>query len=75
VADAVETIAANLCRIRAEKGMTQQEVAAGAAMWDPREIRELEAGRRDPGARVQARLAKSLGVHPTELWRDYEPDD
>jgi transcriptional regulator with XRE-family HTH domain len=34
---------------------------------DASEIRRIEAGRRDPGVRVLARLATGLQVTPSEL--------
>lgn len=65
--DALAVVAANLRRIREEKGLTQDALAAAAAM-DPAEIRKIEAARRDPGVRVVARLASGLGVAAAELF-------
>jgi transcriptional regulator with XRE-family HTH domain len=66
VADPLPKFAANVRRIRAEKGLTQDELAQGASM-DPAEIRRIESGRRDPGVRVLTRVAAGLGVEPGEL--------
>jgi len=66
VVDPLPNFAANLRRLRAERGLTQDALAAGAQM-DPAEIRRLESGRRDPGVRVVARLAQGLGVEPHQL--------
>lgn len=61
VPDPLPIFAANLRRIRLERGMTQDALAAVADM-DPAELRRLESARRDPGVRVLARLANGLGV-------------
>jgi len=66
VVDPLPNLAANLRRLRAEKDLTQDAVAAGA-MMDPAEVRRLERGVRDPGVRVIVRLAKGLGVEPHVL--------
>ncbi len=66
MADPLPKFAANVRRIRAEKGLTQDELAQGASM-DPAEIRRIESGRRDPGVRVLTRVAAGLGVEPGEL--------
>lgn len=67
--DPLPKVAANLRRLREEKGMTQDALAAGA-MMDPAEVRRIESGRRDPGVRVVVRLAKGLGVEPHVLLLD-----
>ncbi|NLT04759.1 MAG: helix-turn-helix transcriptional regulator [Solirubrobacterales bacterium] len=67
--DPLPKVAANLRRLREEKGMTQDALASGA-MMDPAEIRRIESGRRDPGVRVVVRLAKGLGVEPHVLLLD-----
>lgn len=64
--DPLELFAANVRRLRAEKGLTQDALAQGAEM-DPAEIRRIESGRRDPGVRVLSRVAQGLGVPPAEL--------
>jgi len=69
VVDPLPKVAANLRRLREEKGMTQDALASGA-MMDPAEIRRIESGRRDPGVRVVVRLAKGLGVEPHVLLLD-----
>ena len=66
VADPLPKFAANVRRLRAEKGLTQDALAQGASM-DPAEIRRIESGRRDPGIRVLSRVATGLGVKPAEL--------
>lgn len=71
--DPVPVIVANIRRLREEQGLSQDQVADGAGMADGREIRKIEAGERDPGARVQARIARGLGVHPSRLWEGFDP--
>jgi transcriptional regulator with XRE-family HTH domain len=66
MADPLPTFAANIRRLRAEKGLTQDALALGASM-DPAEIRRIESGRRDPGVRVLSRVARGLDVEPAEL--------
>ena len=66
MADPLPKFAANVRRLRAEKGLTQDALAQGASM-DPAEIRRIESGRRDPGVRVLSRVAAGLDVKPAEL--------
>lgn len=67
MADPLPKFAANVRRLRTERGLTQDALAQGASM-DPAEIRRIESGRRDPGVRVLARVAIGLGVKPAELF-------
>lgn len=66
MADPLPKFAANVRRLRLEKGMTQDALAQGASM-DPAEVRRIESGRRDPGVRVLSRVAGGLDVKPSEL--------
>lgn len=66
MADPLPKFAANVRRLRLEKGLTQDALAQGASM-DPAEIRRIESGRRDPGVRVLSRVAGGLNVEPAEL--------
>ncbi|MDP9133378.1 MAG: helix-turn-helix transcriptional regulator [Actinomycetota bacterium] len=66
MADPLPKFAANVRRLRAEKGLTQDALAQGASM-DPAEIRRIESGRRDPGVRVLSRVATGLEVKPAEF--------
>ncbi|HEU0019838.1 MAG TPA: helix-turn-helix transcriptional regulator [Thermoleophilaceae bacterium] len=66
MADPLPKFAANVRRLRLEKGLTQDALAQGASM-DPAEVRRIESGRRDPGVRVLSRVAVGLGVEPAEL--------
>ncbi|HEX2161912.1 MAG TPA: helix-turn-helix transcriptional regulator [Thermoleophilaceae bacterium] len=66
MADPLLKFAANVRRLRTEKGLTQDALAQGASM-DPAEVRRIESGRRDPGVRVLSRVAAGLGVKPADL--------
>ena len=67
MSDAEAKFAANVRRVRLEKGMTQDQVADAADM-DAAEIRRFESNRRHPGVDVIARLANALGVPVCELF-------
>ena len=69
--DPLPRFAANVRRLRAEKGLTQDALAQAASM-DPAEVRRIESGRRDPGVRVLSRVARGLGVRPAELFAGIE---
>jgi transcriptional regulator with XRE-family HTH domain len=58
--------AANLRRLRTERGLTQERLAelADLHMTD---IARIETLRRDPGVKVVAKIAQGLGVPASEL--------
>ena len=64
----LEVLAANLRRLRQERGLTQERLAeqAGLHMTD---IARIETLRRDPGIKVLVKLAHGLGVPASELLR------
>ncbi len=64
--DPLPILAANLRRLREERGLSQEALALEADM-DPAEVRRIEACKRDPGVRVLARLAQALGATSAEL--------
>lgn len=65
---AISQVAANVRRLREERGMSQVELARRAAV-DLRTITRVEAVAREPGVITLARIARGLGVAPAELWR------
>lgn len=67
----LEAFAANVRRIRAEKGLTQERLAeqAGLGLSDNAKI---ETVRRDPGVKVVAKIARGLGVPASELLKGVE---
>jgi transcriptional regulator with XRE-family HTH domain len=66
VEDPLPTFAANVRRLREERGLSQEALALSADM-DAAEVRRIEAGRRDPGVRIVTRLAAGLATTPAEL--------
>ena len=66
VDDPLPTFAANLRRIREERGLSQEALALRADM-DPAEVRRIEMCKRDPGVRIVTRLAAGLDATPAEL--------
>jgi transcriptional regulator with XRE-family HTH domain len=62
-------VGANVRRLRMERQLTQEQLAHDAEI-DVTYLRGIEAGRRNPSVSVLARLAKSLGAHPTDLFTD-----
>lgn len=64
----VQRLAANVRAARAERGLTQEQVAnaAGLSLSD---VGRVERGARDPGIQVLAKLAKGLGVTVEDLVR------
>ncbi len=62
----LEAFAANVRRLRKERGLTQERLAelADLHMTD---IARIETLRRDPGVKVIAKIARGLGVPASEL--------
>lgn len=60
------TLAANLSRLRHQRGLTQQQLAAAAGMRQPR-IAELEQGLGNPQLETLARIASALGTEISDL--------
>ncbi len=67
--DPLPTLAANLRRLREQRGLSQEALALRADM-DPAEVHRIETARRDPGVRVLTRLALALNHAPAELLAD-----
>lgn len=64
--DPLPIFAANLRRLREERGLSQEALALRADM-DPAEVRRIETCKRDPGVRIVTRLATGLDTTPAEL--------
>jgi transcriptional regulator with XRE-family HTH domain len=62
----LEVVAANIRRLRQERGLSQERLAqlADLHMTD---IGRIERATRDPGVRTLTRLARGLDVEPAEL--------
>ena len=61
-------VAANVRRLRVERKLTQEQLAHDAGV-DLTYVGGIERGRRNPSVDVLGRLAQSLDVHPTELFK------
>ena len=64
--DPTAQFAENLRRLRLAAGMTQERLSEAAQM-DSAEISRLERGGRDPQLLTIVRVARGLGVTPSEL--------
>ncbi|MDA0184367.1 helix-turn-helix domain-containing protein [Solirubrobacter phytolaccae] len=64
--DPTAQFAENLRRLRLAAGMTQERLSEEAQM-DAAEISRLERGGRDPQLLTIVRVARGLGVTPSEL--------
>jgi len=69
--DMRELVGRNFARLRREKGLTQEEVAAQSG-FSQQYISSLERGRRNPTVITLFELAQALGVSHVEL---VTPDD
>jgi transcriptional regulator with XRE-family HTH domain len=58
----------NLRRARQHLGMTQEEVGHRSGVH-PTEVSRIEAGKRDPRVSTVERLAKAVGISPSDLLR------
>jgi transcriptional regulator with XRE-family HTH domain len=58
----------NLRRARERLGLTQEEVA-GLSGVHATEVSRIEGGKRDPKVSTLERLAKAVGVPPSDLLR------
>jgi transcriptional regulator with XRE-family HTH domain len=65
---AISEVAANIRRLREERGMSQVELARRAGV-DLRPLTRIESVDREPGASTLARIARGLGVAPADFWR------
>lgn len=70
----LEAFAANIRRLRKERGLTQERLAeeAGLHLTD---VARIETLRRDPGVKVVAKLAYGLGCPTSELFEGVEHQD
>ncbi len=67
--DAYPTFAANLARLREERGLTQLQLALEVGLGQS-DIGDIERGVREPRVTTIAKLAAGLDVHPGELFDD-----
>lgn len=69
--DPTAQFAENMRRLRLAAGLTQERLSEAAQM-DAAEISRLERGGRDPQLHTIVRVARGLGVTPSELLADIE---
>ena len=62
------TLGQNVRRRRDDRGLTQEKLAEKSGL-DSTYISDIERGRRNPGIKNVARLAKALGLTTAELCR------
>jgi transcriptional regulator with XRE-family HTH domain len=67
--DALDIFAANLRRLREERGLSQERLAHNADL-NTTHVAKIERTEREPGVRTVAKLARSLGVPVGELFED-----
>jgi transcriptional regulator with XRE-family HTH domain len=67
----LDAFAANVRRIRHERGLTQERLAELADLHLT-DIARIETRRRDPGIKVVAKIAHGLGVPASELLKGVE---
>jgi transcriptional regulator with XRE-family HTH domain len=72
--DPVEQFAANVRRLRKDRGLTQEKLAhaSGLHLTD---VARIETQGREPGVRVIAKLAVGLDVDPGDLFVGVRGDD
>lgn len=68
----VEQFAANLRRLRAERGLTQEALAHASGLLFV-DIAKIETQGREPKVTTIAKLARGLDIDPGELFTDVEP--
>jgi transcriptional regulator with XRE-family HTH domain len=64
---AIERFGQQLQRLRAARGLTQEQLAVKAGLTRLRDLTKLESGQHDPSLSRLVRLAKALRVSVTEL--------
>jgi transcriptional regulator with XRE-family HTH domain len=67
----LEAFAANVRRLRHERGLTQERLAELAELHMT-DIARIETLRRDPGVKIVAKIAYGLGVSTAELMAGVE---
>jgi transcriptional regulator with XRE-family HTH domain len=65
--DPLDTFAANLRRLRQERGLSQERLAHAADL-NMTHVAKIERSEREPGVRTIVKLAKALQVSAGELF-------
>ncbi len=69
--DALEVVAANIREARRVSGLSQERLAELSELHMT-DVGRIERGERDPGVRTLAKLAKGLGISPSDLLEGIE---
>lgn len=67
MSDPLDIFAANLRRLRTERGLSQERLAH-AANLNMTHVAKIERSEREPGVRTVTKLAKALGVSTADLF-------
>jgi transcriptional regulator with XRE-family HTH domain len=65
--DPLDIFAANLLRLRQERGWSQERVAHESDL-NPSHVAKIERTEREPGVRAVAKLCKGFGISASELF-------
>jgi transcriptional regulator with XRE-family HTH domain len=68
VRDPLDIFAANLRRVREERGLSQERLAHAADL-NMTHVAKIERSEREPGVRTVAKLASALQVSTAELFK------
>jgi transcriptional regulator with XRE-family HTH domain len=74
VLDPLSTFAANLRRLREERGLSQEGLGEAANVHTTH-VSKIERGRCEPGVRTVSRLAKALQVSAGALFDSVDGDE
>lgn len=66
--DPLDTFAANLRRLRQERGLSQERLAQDAGL-NTTHVAKIERSEREPGVRTVAKLAEALGLSAGDLFK------
>jgi transcriptional regulator with XRE-family HTH domain len=72
--DPLDIFAANLRRLRRQRGLSQERLAHNADL-NMTHVAKIERGEREPGVRTVSKLAKALGVSAAELFDGIDGGD
>jgi transcriptional regulator with XRE-family HTH domain len=72
--DPLDIFAANLRRIRHERGLSQERLAYNAGL-NMTHVAKIERSEREPGVRTVSKLAHALGVYASELFKGIDGRD
>ena len=68
MSDDLEAFAANLRRVRTERGLSQESLAHASGL-NMNHVARIERAEREPGVRTVAKLSRGLGVSAARLFQ------